>query len=185
MRRILAGSVVAASSAMFLGWMFHATPLVDFGYRTAPLDQQEKALAALEALPETGTYVLPSGDDPGIEALARQGTAIIHVNREGVEKLIDPQVFALGFAHLFITCLLLALTIAAMRRQLPDFASRVLPVTMISLISAVWMRLGEPIWFSIDWDNAIYLAGTDFLTLLVAGLIVAIFVAPYRRRHET
>ena len=38
--------------------------------------------------------------------------------------------------------------------------------------AAVFMRLGEPIWYHQDWGHAIYLFVADSVAMIVAGLVI-------------
>lgn len=88
---------------------------------------------------------------------------------------------ARGFVHTTVSMLLLGLFLWVLRNALPTFASRVMPLLFLAAVAAVWTRLGEPIWWRTDWANALYSAATDFVSLAVGGLIMALFVPRARR----
>lgn len=181
MFRILIGSLVAAAATMLLGWVFFGSPLMTQGYRTAPAAAEAQVLEALKTLPETGTYIMPSGETPEAMAKAHEGVAVVQVNKEGADAM-SLTTFVTGFLHMAISFLLIGFFLLMLRGPLPSFASRVVPVLLLAAIAVVWTRLGQPIWFHTDWRNALYLAVTDFLSLAVGGLIVSAFVPRLSRR---
>lgn len=182
MIRIIVGSLLAATATFLMGWLFFATPIASQGYRTASPDVVASVHDALKALPESGTYTIPYGMTATDAAMAREGTAIVQINREGVDRMLDPQVFGLGFLHMLLSFLLIGLFLWTLRSALPTPVSRITPVLMLAAIAVVWTRLGQPIWFHTDWRNAIYLALTDFLSLAVGGVILAFFIPRARTR---
>lgn len=181
MIRLLIGSLVAAVATFLLGFVFFATPVSELGYKTASIESQKAVQDALRTLGETGTYYVPDGETPGAVALHEAGpTAIVKVNMQGSPSS-DPAVLARGFAHMAFSMLVLGLFLWVLRNALPTFASRVMPVLFLAAVAAIWTRLGEPIWWRTDWANALYSAGTDFASLAVGGLIMALFVPRSRR----
>ena len=182
MLRILIGSLVAAVVTMVLGWVFFGSPVMNQGYRTAPAATQTAVLEALKTLPESGTYILPSGESTEAQAEAQGGVAVVQMNKEGIERMMDPMIFLKGFIHMAISFLLIGFFLLMLRGPLPSFASRVVPVLLLAAIAVVWTRLGQPIWFHTDWRNALYLAITDFLSLAAGGLIVSAFIPRLNRR---
>lgn len=182
MLRVLIGSLVAAAATMLLGWVFFGSPMMTQGYRSAPAAIELQVLEELDTLPETGTYVLPSGVSPEAQAQAQQGVALVQVNKEGIGQIMSPKVFLQGFIHMAVSFLLMGLFLLMLRGALPTFLSRVFPVLMLAAIAVVWTRLGQPIWFHTDWRNALYLAVTDFLSLAIGGFIVSAFLPRPTRR---
>ncbi len=181
MIRLLIGSLVAAAATFMLGFVFFATPVAEFGYKTASPESQKVVQDALRTMGETGTYYVPYGTTAEAVAMHEAGpTAIVKVNMRGGPPS-DPVVLGQGFLHMAISMLVLGLFLWVLRAALPTFASRVLPVLFLAAVAAIWARLGEPIWWRTDWANAVYTAGTDFASLAVGGLIMALFVPRPRR----
>lgn len=182
MLRLLLGSLVAAAATFIMGFVFYATPVSERGYKTASPQAQAAVQAAINTLPETGTYFIPYGETPEATARARAGpTALVQVNREGAEPM-DPMTFIGGFLHMALSMFVLGLFLWLLRGALPTFFSRIMPVIFIAGVAAIWTRLGQPIWFHTDWPNAAYLAVVDFLSLAVGGLIMALFIPKPARR---
>lgn len=176
MLRLIIGSLVAAAVTFLMGWGFFATPMQEMGYAKTSPAVEEQLRAALAALPETGTYFIPDAASPDAARRMEEGpVALVKVNQGGA-RMMDPVVFGGGYLHMALSFLLLGIVLWVLRRPLPTFTSRVLPVILIAALAAFWTRIGEPIWFHTDWTNALYLAGADFLSLAVGGLIMALFV---------
>ena len=99
MFRILIGSLVAAAVTMLLGWVFFGSPLMTQGYRTAPAAAEAQVLEALKTLPETGTYIMPSGETPEAMAKAHEGVAVVppaHGHAHGAVQVHGVQWVHLG-----------------------------------------------------------------------------------------
>ncbi|MBS3960555.1 MAG: hypothetical protein KGZ61_01780 [Sandarakinorhabdus sp.] len=181
MIRLFIGSLVAAAATFMLGFVFFATPVSELGYKTATIESQKVVQDALRTLGETGTFYLPDGKTPEAVLMHETGpTAVVKVNMQGSAPS-DVAVLVRGFVHMTVSMLLLGLFLWVLRNALPTFASRVMPLLFLAAVAAVWTRLGEPIWWRTDWANAFYSAATDFVSLAVGGLIMALFVPRARR----
>ena len=107
MLRLLVGTLPAAVVMFLLGFVFYGTPLQMLGWTKAPLATQLAVQQALKALPQSGTYVIPSGDTPGATAAYGNGpVAQIQYNSGGF-AMVDPGVFAGGFVQMAVSVFLL------------------------------------------------------------------------------
>ena len=180
MLRVLTGSLIGAVVMFLIGFLAYGTPLMRLGYGQATDAVQLDVQAALKALPGTGTYVIPSGDSAATTAAFANGPiATINYNAGGF-AMVDPQVMLTGFIHMFITALLLGLTLWGVRGRIPDFASRARLVIGMALVAVVFINLSEPIWFHHDWRNALYVGAVNFISLCAAGYILARWFVPAR-----
>lgn len=171
MLRLLVGTLPAAAVMFLLGFVFYGTPLQMLGWTKAPLATQLAVQQALKALPESGTYVIPSGDTPGATTAYGNGpVAQIQYNSGGF-AMVDPKVFAGGFVQMAVSVFLLGcilLTTAA-----TSFGARVRLVSGVAATAVVYLHLAGPVWYHTDWRNAVYTAVADFIVLTAGGMVLA------------
>ncbi|WP_374597536.1 hypothetical protein [Sphingosinicella sp.] len=178
MGRLLVGSLVAAVAMFLIGFVFFGTPLFSNAYKTAPFETQVAVQEALKALPASGTYFIPMGEDEAAMAAHRAGpTAMLRVNLQGSE-MMDPMVMVKGFVHMVVSAFLLGLLLLRVAPKIWNFGERMGIVVAASLAVVVFSRLGEPIWFGADWPFTLYVAVTDLISLVVAGFILAKWFLP-------
>jgi hypothetical protein len=84
----------------------------------------------------------------------------------------DPGVLAAGFIHMLIVALLAALALYWLSRRVTAFDEQLKITGLAILAAALFMRLGEPIWFHHDWPWAIFNFFADSISLGVAALII-------------
>jgi hypothetical protein len=173
MVRALLGAVLGAIVMFILGFVFFATPL----YKLASASLDDNRAAAVQQvlaanLPRTGTYFVPEADTRAqAEMYTRGPVATVHYNMRGFSP-VDPGVLAAGFIHMLIASLLGAIALYRLSRGIPLFAEQVKVAGLAVVAAALFMRLGEPIWYHHDWAWAIYLFVTDIISLGVAALII-------------
>jgi hypothetical protein len=171
--RALIGGVVAAIAMFILGFIFYATPLYKLG--SASLDNRQAAAvqqSLAQHIGRTGTYFVPSGDTPEQTVMYGQGPiATIHYNSAGF-SIADPGVMIGGFLQMLVVTLLMAVGLYTLSMHVPGFGERVRLLVLGVVGAAVFMRLGDPIWFHQDWSHAIYLFIADCVSLIVAGLVI-------------
>jgi hypothetical protein len=171
--RALIGGVAAAVAMFIIGFIFFATPLYKLG--SGSLDNAQAAAVQTvmaQNIAETGTYFVPSGDTPEQTVMYGRGpVATIHYNTRGYSTA-DPASMIGGFLHMLVVCLLMAVGLYTLSLYIPSFGERVRLLVLGVLGAAVFMRLGNPIWFHQDWGHAIYLFIADCVALIVAGLVI-------------
>ena len=171
--RALIGGAVAAVAMFIIGFIFFATPLYKLG--SGSLDNVQAAAVQqtlASNIPKTGTYFVPSGDTPEQTVMYGRGpVATIHYNSGGY-SIADPGVMIGGFLHMLVVGLLMAVGLYTISLYIPGFGERVRLLVLGVVGAAVFMRLGDPIWFHQDWGNAIYLFIADCVSLIVAGLVI-------------
>lgn len=173
MTRALIGAAVAAVVMFILGFIFFATPLSKIGIGTLDNAQAAAVQQALAAnVPSTGTYAVPSADTSEQTVMYGRGpVATIHYNAGGFSAA-DPSVMVMGFVHMLIVTLLMAVGLFTISRYVPSFGERVRLLVLGTVGAAVFMRLGEPIWYHQDWGYAIYAFIADCVSLIAAGLVI-------------
>lgn len=173
MTRALIGAAIAAVVMFIIGFIFFATPLNKLG--TGTLDNLRAAAvqqAMAANIPSTGTYSVPSADTAEQTVMYGRGPiATIHYNLRGF-SVADPSVMVVGFIHMLIVTLLMAVGLFTVSRYVPSFGEQVRLLVLGVIGAAVFMRLGEPIWYHHDWGHAIYAFVADSVSLIVAGLVI-------------
>jgi hypothetical protein len=171
--RALVGGVAAAVAMFIIGFIFYATPLYKLG--SGSLDNAQAAAvqqALASNIAETGTYFVPSGDTAEQAVMYGRGpVATIHYNTGGF-SIADAGVMIGGFLHMLVVSLLMAVGLYTVSLYIPSFGERVRLLALGVVGAAVFMRLGDPIWFHQDWGHAIYLFVADCVSLIVAGLVI-------------
>ena len=180
MHRLFIGSLVAAAAMFMIGFVAYGTGALRQGFGTVTPEVSAQLQTALKALPGTGSYIIPDGEDAAAAAASLAGpTAIIHYNAAGT-RMYDPRVFAGGFFHMLVSAFLLGCVLWSVRHALPGFGARANLVFGIAAAMTVYINLAAPIWWHTGWRNALYLALVNFISIAVAGLILAAFI-PRRR----
>lgn len=171
--RALIGGVAAAVVMFILGFIFYATPLYKLGSTSVGNAQAAAVqLSMAQNLPTTGTYFVPSGDTPEQAVMYGRGpVATIHYNTGGF-SIADPAIMIGGFLHMLVVSLLLAVGLYTLSVYIPSFGERLRLLVLGVVGAAVFMRLGDPIWFHQDWNHAIYLFIADCVSLIAAGLVI-------------
>lgn len=179
MVRLLIGSAVAALAMFIIGFVFFATPLVEFAFTVASPDAQATLQQALkDNLPSTGTYAIPWPESAAGQAAYQAGPiATIHYNSGGF-AVADPQVMLWGYVHMLVSILLVGLALWAVRDRLTTRDSRTRLVLLFALAASIFMHLGKPIWYHHDWPFELYLGIADFVALAVGGWILARWFVP-------
>ena len=171
--RALVGGVAAAIAMFIIGFIFFATPLYKLG--TGSLDNRQAAavqVALAQNMPGTGTYFVPSGDTPEQAVMYGRGpVATVHYNSSGY-SVADPAAMVGGFLHMLVVCLLMAVGLYTLSLHIPSFGERVRLLVLGVVGAAIFMRLGEPIWYHQDWGHSIYLFIADSVAMIVAGLVI-------------
>ncbi len=83
-----------------------------------------------------------------------------------------------GFLHMLVVGLLMAVGLYTLSLYIPTAGERLRLLVLGVVGAAVFIRLGEPIWFHQDWGHAIYLFVADCVSLIVAGLVILKLLPP-------
>ena len=183
MIRVLIGSVLAAIAMFVWGWLYWGViGMVVMPYNSVPAESEAAIVEALKAgLPETGIYLYPMPEDlSDVEQQAAWNEKhlagpLFEVNylSEGRDPMAA-SMFGGGFAHMFLTALLISCVIGRAK----SFGCRFGTVIALAVISAFWIDVGKIIWFyhpiSFEVFNLIY----HVSGLLIGGAILAGIVRP-------
>ncbi len=165
MRSLPVGALVAAIVMFFLGFCFYA---LGGTLMFSPLDPA--AATALQGavagvLNESGSYAAPAD-----EAAFMQGPSAI-VNFIAAGDVPDEMTaMGLGFLHFLVSSFLLGLALKAVGG---DEGRRVRVALWIGLAAAVFMHLGDPIWYGFGWRASLFEFVADGVMLTAAGLVLA------------
>jgi hypothetical protein len=176
MKKFVVAPALAALAMFVFGAIYWMSP---FPYKAlTPVGDNAAAAAALgKIFPATGTYLVPGPetDEKQVEQLFAQGpSAMVHFVKEG-HPMMEPAVFAQGFAHYFVTALLLMIMLTQATPLFHSFMCRVKFSVFIGVLAAVAVTFSNPIWWHHTWGWA--LMGTLYcvLNFAVAGLVLAKF----------
>lgn len=176
MIRILLGGLLGGCALYLTGFIFWGTPLSAIAFSSADPQASAYLQAAMaHALNSSGTgvYIIP---DPATAA----GTVLygkgpighIFYNSVGFPVMDGPSLIG-GFALALVTGLLIAMTL---RLVLPSFAARARATILFALAAVLWLHVGQAVFNHAPWGYILYLAFSDFVGLIVAGLVAAKFL---------
>ena len=182
--RTVIGGIVAGIIIFLVGFVFWATPLAGFAYKTAG-DQQGAAvqLALAQNLSEsgTGTYIIPAHESaPGAVLYAQGPIATVHFNTRGYSP-DDMGMILPGFIMAVVSGLLIAFALAAVGGGGRSFAATARLVVLISLGITVWTTLAQPVFNHYGWGYWIYSFLSEATAFILAGLVVARWFLPPAR----
>ncbi|WP_196221723.1 hypothetical protein [Sphingobium sp. CAP-1] len=173
MVRTLIGGLLGGLALFFTGFIFWGTPLSALALSRADDQASANLQAALaQALTPggTGVYIIP---DPataqGTILYGRGPVAQIFYNSGGF-PVMDGGALIGGLVLSLVVGVLIAL---ALRLALTDFASRARVTILFALAAVLWLHIGQAVFNHAPWAYILYLALSDFVGLVAAGLIAA------------
>lgn len=174
------GALLAAVAMFLWGFFFWGSKLIDhFGHVTPEV---ETALTeTLKAnLTADAVYTLPdikNGTEEEVMARASAGPfAMINFHATGISPM--GTTLAMGFAHMLITAAILAFFVQLTLPAAPTYVDRVKLVAIFGAAAAIYAHLGNPIWWHYPWSFSAMGALYDFVSYVIAGLILAYFITP-------
>jgi hypothetical protein len=182
--RVLGAAVLSAVLMFFWGFVFWGPVLNMTAKLMSPLPVAAEldTLAPLRAnnVPD-GMYVYPGpladlNDEAADAAWTKkiEEGPVFHMayHQNGISPM-DPMMFAKGLAHNFVIALISALLLTMVLSSLPTYGRRVLFLTVVSLIAAIWTNVGDVIW----WFHTPKYAAGQIVYTAVAGLLMALATA--------
>lgn len=179
-RKFLIAPALSALAMFIFGALFWTSPLP---YRTlTPVGDNAAAAAALAKIfPESGTYLIPGPeikDEKLLRELAERGpSAEVNFVREG-HPMVEPAVFAQGFAHYFVVSLLLVCLLNRCAAVCPTYRSRVSLSATVGLIGGIFVSLANPIWWHHAWGYPLVTAVYVVIEFAIAGLVLGKLLTP-------
>jgi len=182
--RTLLGGIVAGIILFVVGFIFWATPLAEFAYKTAG-DQQgaavQLALAQNLSPSGSGAYIIPAHESAGGAVLYAQGPiATVHFNTSGYSP-DDMSMILPGFIMALISGMLISLGLGAVCGGGRSFAAAAKLVICFSVGVTLWTILAQPIFNHFGWGYWIYSFIAETTGLVLAGLVVARWFVPHPR----
>ncbi len=178
MKKYLLAPALAALATFIWGFLYWgAPPYLPYQALQRVNDESAMALEVGKLFPASGTYLLPSpliGSEKMQELGARGPMLEVHITKEGMSNADQAKCMALGFVHMFVVSLLLAIIMGSIK-DLDHWTCVVRIATKIGLLVAT-CDFGNAIWWrhSLGWTCA--QAFYDFVTYVVIGLVLGKFV---------
>ncbi|HKT76182.1 MAG TPA: hypothetical protein VJQ78_05585 [Sphingobium sp.] len=178
MVRTILGGLLGGLGLYLVGFLFWGTPLSALAFHRADDQASANLQAAMaQALTPSGTgvYVIP---DPataqGTVLYGKGPVATIFYNVSGF-PVTDSAALIGGLILALAVGIVIAL---ALRFAAGDFASRARLAFLFALAAVLWMHVGQSVFNHAPWGYMLYLAFSDFLALVAAGLIAAKIMEP-------
>lgn len=169
MQRLVIGSLMAAVVMFVLGFLFFGV----LGMQAYSPTTTEAAMAIQTAVEDnlagTGTYMVP----PGEEAWMTGPSAIVNYVAAGDAPTNMAVTMVEGFVHMWVSALLLGMALTAVG----DVGNRSRVALWVGISAAVFMHLGDPIWYGFDWRNTLFVFVADGVMFIAGGMVLAWWLA--------
>jgi hypothetical protein len=173
MIRTLLGGLLGGFALFLTGFVFWGTPLANIAYSHADPTVSTNLQAALaQGLTQTGTgaYLIPSTTTSEGTILYGKGPiAQVLFNTSGYPSL-DMNALIGGLILALVVGVIFAL---ALRFVSGDTSTRIRAVVAFSMAAVLWLHIGQPVFNHAPWGYFLYLAFSDFVGLVLAGVIAA------------
>ena len=182
MIRLVIGSILGGLAQFFVGFVFWGTPLGKIPFTVASDAANADVQAALArnlTATGTGTYFVPWPDTAQGTTLFGHGpVALIQFNTSGFPMMMTSALVA-GLILSIVSTFLLGLALYAVAPRVPEFATRARIVVLVSVATVLYFTLSMPVYnYYMPAGYFIYLAISQLVGLIVAGLIVARWFLP-------
>ena len=181
MKKFLLAPALAALAMFVWGFLYWGAPH-HVPYRTlgTVADDGATALALGKLFSASGSYMLPNpllGEDR-MNELAKRGPSVeVHLIKESFGSTAMGKVMALGYAHLFVICVLLTAMLCGLAPAFERWTCRVKFCAALGLLVAL-SDLCAAIWWHHAWGWTLAQSFYDFVLYTIAGLVLAKFVTP-------
>ena len=171
MFKTLLGGLIGGVAMYLVGFIFWGTPLSALAFHRAEAGAGSNLQAAMaQALTPSGTgvYVIP---DPataeGTILYGKGPVAMVFYNSSGF-----PVTDAGALIGGLILALVVGVLIALMLRFVSgDLGRRARATVLLALIAVLWLHVGQAVFNHAPWGYILYLAFSDFVALVAAGLV--------------
>lgn len=165
MRSLFVGSLAAAVVMFALGFVFFG---LLFPMALSPVAPD--AAAALQGamgshLGASGTYMVPADE----QAWMAGPGAMINFTAAGAAPSM-PAAMVGGFVHMFVSAFLIGSALLAVGG---DVGRRTKAVLWFGLAAALFMHLGDPIWYGFGWKSSLFLFVADGIMFIAGGIVLA------------
>ncbi|MDX3899628.1 MAG: hypothetical protein QHC40_03810 [Sphingobium sp.] len=173
MFRTILGGLLGGLALYVTGFIFWGTPLSAIAFSRADGPASANLQAAMaQALNPTGTgvYIIPDPATAEGTVLYGKGPVAQIFYNSGGFPVTDGSSLIGGFILALATGLLIAL---ALRLVLPGFGARARATALFAIGMVLWMHVGQAVFNHAPWGYILYLAFSDLVGLIAAGLIAA------------
>ncbi|MEM1204944.1 MAG: hypothetical protein AAGN66_17065 [Acidobacteriota bacterium] len=177
MKKLILASLAASVLLFFWGWIWWGPIASGLGMIQTVPDEASLGESLASHLPADGVYVLPyamAGDESA--ALHESGPIATVYFRAAGAPVMAPGVFAKGFAHMWVSVLLMAALLRWLSPRLVSFGERFCLVVGAGLATAVFDHLGRPVWFYESWSYHSFLTAYSITSWVLVGLVLAWFL---------
>ena len=181
----IGGASLAAALILFV-WGFFLWAAGPLGSPVKPVPTWLHPSVAAMDVPElaSGTYAYPFEPGEDAESQARMAERLrtgpvlmLHIRAAGPDPL-GGQTLLAGFVHFLVSAAIVSTLAWWLLPALPSWGGRVLFVAALGLFSAVFARLGQPLWFSLPFGFHLFYALSDLVGWALAGVAVGALVRP-------
>lgn len=165
MRSLPAGAVVAAIVMFALGFVFFGLLGMMMFTPLDPATANALQSALGQHLSATGSYMVPADE----AAWMAGPSAVINFVAAGDANAM-PMAMGLGFLHFLVSAFLLGL---ALKAAGGDAQRRMSVALWYGLAAAVFMHLGDPIWYGYGWRTTLIEFAFDAIMFIAGGLVLA------------
>lgn len=182
MKKTIIGIVLATFAVFFWGFIYWGlSPLPYSVLKKTSQGDEAAGQALLQHFPENGAYYLPnlSNDPQTLSRLHEQGPVafIFMTAREG-KPVEEASTMIKGLLLYLAMTTLLAWILKMTSAALPRYVDRVKLATIIGVMAAVTIHIGDTIWWSSPLAWKMHATVYDILTWTIAGAVLAKFIKP-------
>jgi hypothetical protein len=180
MRKAFVGSLLAAIAVFIWGFLYWNVLPFKTAVFTPVADERGLAQELSRHLASSGAYAIPdlrsSPDQKSFLGNLESGPIAEIVYQKEGSPAVTPGRMLAGFAHMFLSALLMALLLNMALPQLRSYGSRVIFVLLAGFAGAFFAHLGNPIWFHQPWSYHILKTVYDVTCWALAGFVLARFI---------
>lgn len=173
MIRTLIGGLLGGFAMFMTGFLFWGTPLSALAMSRADETAGANLQAAMaQALSPTGTgvYIIPDPATAQGTVLYGKGPVAQIFYNDGGFPVMDSGGLIGGLILSLVVGVVIAL---ALRLVAGNFAGRARVILLFALAAVLWLHIGQAVFNHAPWSYILYLALSDFVALVAAGLIAA------------
>ena len=179
MKNFVIGVLLATLAVFAWGFIYWGASGVPYRSLTEVSDVDGTREAMETLFPSDGVYYIPGIglDDAAMMEKYEEGpVAMVHMLARDGAPAQDPTVFAKAFILNLVFAILIALLLQGAR--LPSYRSRLQLAVLAGLAAAIYAHGNGFVWWKFDATWQFHLLFSDFISWVVAALILARFIKP-------
>ena len=176
MKKILIGSLFASIAMFIWGSFYWMNPLAATIVKT--VDGDAAAQQALQShFPEPGVYFVPGNvDDKATFNKLHQQGPIAMIQVSGGKTPMDWKLFVLGWLHMFLVSLFIALLMVKSGMAEDKYSCKVAFSGLLGLLAGFFVQIGAVIWMYQPLAYSLFNLFYAVTLFLAGGLVLAKFV---------